>query len=99
MTIRIVRRRSPQSIRLRPAAGRGSQHPPGQLVVDVKPDDVVEVALDELESQRSSPRGVEVARPTLYDARDDSIGLAPDPPHNAVAGDAAQRRDLLGDRD
>jgi hypothetical protein len=27
-----------------------SRHTPDQLVVDVKPDDVVEVALDELES-------------------------------------------------
>src|SRR5262245_40121880 len=76
-----------------------SRHAPAQLVVDVKPDDVVEVAFDELESQLSGPCGVEVARPTLDDTRDDRIGCAPDPLHDAITGDATQRRDLLGDRD
>src|SRR4029453_17391382 len=76
-----------------------SRYSPSQLIIDVKSDDVVEVALDELESKRLRSCGVEVARPTLHDARYDSIGLAPDPRRHAVADDAAQRRDLLGDRD
>src|SRR5262245_56691304 len=76
-----------------------SQHSPGQLVLDVKPDDVIEVALDELESKRPGPCRVEVARPSLHNAGDDWIGRVPDPRCNAIAGDAAQRGDLLGDRD
>src|SRR3712207_2960099 len=74
-------------------------HPgPAELVLDMGADDLVEAVLG-LEAERLRAPRIEAARPALDDLDDERIGLALDARDNAVAGDLAQRRDLLADRD
>src|SRR5262249_13692083 len=67
-----------------------------QLVLAMGTDDVLERGLD-AEAERQRPARVEAARPAVDDAHDELVGLTPDARRHLVAGDAAQRRDLLAD--
>src|SRR5437870_2377415 len=60
-------------------------------------DDVVERGLD-AEAERQRLARVEAARPAVDDAHDQFVGRAADTLGNLIAGDAAERRDLLADR-
>ena len=51
-----------------------------------------------MKAQRQRAAGIEPARPAGDDPRHQRVGLAADAGRNLVAGDAAQRGDLLGHR-
>ena len=60
-------------------------------------DDLVERAFGD-EAERSRALGLEAVRPAGDDAHDQLVRLAADARRDLVAGDPAQRLDLLGDR-
>ncbi len=60
-------------------------------------NDLVERALG-VEAQLARPARLDALRPAFDDARDQGIMVAADARRRPVAGNAPQRRDLLGDR-
>src|SRR6185437_7571065 len=74
------------------------RRPAAELLVDMDPDDLVEGILGAEAQALGAPR-IEGARPAFDDLDDGGIGLAPYEPHRLLAGDPAQRLDLLGYRD
>src|SRR3990167_6764046 len=74
-------------------------HPaPAELILDVDADDLLETLFG-TKAERQRPLGCEIARPALDDLHDRLIRPPDDPVRHPVAGDLAERRDLLGDRD
>src|SRR5436190_8654042 len=65
------------------------------VFVDMDAHDLVERALG-LEAELARTARLDALRPALDDARDQRVLGAANARGNAVAGDAAQRRDLLG---
>src|SRR5205085_12092446 len=70
---------------------------PGQFVLDMHADDVLEAVLDP-KPERPRALGIEPGRPARYDLDDRRIGFTADARNNCVTRDAAQRRNLLADR-
>src|SRR5579864_9132051 len=68
-----------------------------QFVVDMDADDLVERSF-RLKAQRQRAAWIEPARPAGDDPRHQRVRLAADAGGDPVAGDAAQRGDLLGHR-
>src|SRR5439155_22294981 len=73
-------------------------HSPFELVLDVDADDLVEARL-RLEAQLPGTLRLEVPGPAADDAEQRLVGLSSDERDRLLAGDPAQCRDLLGDRD
>ena len=69
---------------------------PPTVFVDMNADDLVERAFGN-EAQRGRALGLEAVRPAGDDAHDQFVRLAADARRDLVAGDPAQRLDLLGD--
>src|SRR5690349_2353674 len=67
-----------------------------ELILDMDADDLLEIRLG-LEAERRRALGVEVPRPAGDDLVDHRVDLAADALDDVVAGDLAQRLDLLGD--
>ena len=91
------RRRTRRRARWCPPPVSSSADPAAEFVLDMGADDLVEVLLGP-EAQRLCAFRVEIARPAVDDPDDCLVGLLADQRHGLVAGDAAQRLDLLADR-
>src|SRR3954452_23521447 len=76
------------------AAAAESGDFPAQFVLDMRPDDAVEVRLDR-EAERERPLGIEPARPAGDDARHEFVRLAADGGRSRLTRHTAERRDLL----